>query len=138
VTLHTGLLEEMLADEAEAARLRLGQRVKSIEVNGTDIYVNLLPSNVGEATIRFSGDRYDAEPFQVAVTTPAGEVAPNEGWPAGLSGGPHPILGRCFMCIRGTFEYHCHPSHLADSWAAHRLNLRLPQLLAHILKRAGQ
>jgi hypothetical protein len=138
VTLHPVLLKELLADEAEAARLRLGQRVKSIEVNGTDIYVHLLSTNVGDATIRFAGSGYDAEPFQAAAVTPAGAIAPNEKWPAGLNGGAHPILGRGFICIRGTYEYHCHPQHIADTWASHRLKLRLPQLLAHILRRAGQ
>ena len=138
MTLHPALLEEMLVDEAEAARLRLGARVTSIELNGSDIYVKLRLTNVAEATVRFYGACYDAEPFKVAVVTAAGEIASNDRWPAGLGNGAHPILDRNFICIRGTYEYHCHPGHLADTWASHRLSLRLPHLLAHILRRAGQ
>lgn len=137
MTLHPTLLEEMLADEAEAARLRLGPRVGPIEVDGTDIYVRLRSTNVGEAIIRFAGAGYDAEPFQVAVVTPDGEAAPNDQWPAGLGGGAHPILDRNFICIQGTYEYHCHPQHVTDTWAGHRQALRLPHLLGHILRRAG-
>ncbi len=32
--------------------------------------------------------------------------------------GPHPATGRLFVCMRGTREYHTHPSHLGDPWEA--------------------
>lgn len=31
--------------------------------------------------------------------------------------GPHPSVGRPFICMRGSLEYHTHPSHLNDPWA---------------------
>jgi len=138
VTLHPVLLDEMLTDEVEATRLRLGARFESIDMDGSDVYVRLGATNVGRATLRFAGSAYDAEPFQVAVVTDNGDIAPQERWPAGLFHSVHPILGRGFICIRGTFEYHCHPSHLGDHWSAYRLTLRLPQLLGHVLKKVGK
>lgn len=138
MTLHPSLLGEMLADEAEAARSRFAGRVESIEHEGSDIYVRLGPTNIEHATIRFAGAGYDAEPFQVAVVSDNGDIAPQGQWPRGLFNSVHPILGRGFICIRGTFEYHCHPSHLGDSWSAYRQALRLPQLLGHILKKVGK
>lgn len=30
--------------------------------------------------------------------------------------GPHPTTGRPFVCMRGAFEYHTHPSHVNESW----------------------
>jgi hypothetical protein len=31
---------------------------------------------------------------------------------------PHPSTGRLFICMRGTREYHTHPSHVGDPWEA--------------------
>lgn len=93
---------------------------------------------MGTATIRFDGRNYDAEPFRVGVIADDGAVAPADCWPPRLCGGLHPLLGYPFICIRGTFEYHAHPSHLTDRWDIHRADLRLPQLLAHFLKRCGR
>jgi hypothetical protein len=138
VTLHPALLAEMLNDEAAAARARHGRKVESIEVAGPDILCRVGSSNIGTATLRFAGATYDAEPFQVAVVTDDGAIAPQGMWPAGLFHSVHPILQRGFICIRGTYEYHCHPQHVTDTWASHRQALRLPQLLGHILKRMGQ
>jgi Predicted metal binding domain len=30
--------------------------------------------------------------------------------------GPHPATNRLFVCMRGSREYHTHPSHLTDAW----------------------
>jgi hypothetical protein len=128
----------MLTDEVEAARLRLGARLDSVEKLGSDVLVRLNSTNVGGAMLRFAGKGYDAEPFQVAVVTDDGDIAPQQRWPGGLFHSVHPILDRGFICIRGTYEYHCHPSHLGDPWSAYRLTLRLPQLLRHILKKVGK
>lgn len=125
----------MLADEVDGASIRLAGRFESIELNGTDILVRLGSFSWRRSVIRFAGAGYDAEPYQVAVITGSGDVAPQEQWPKGLFHSVHPILDRGFICIRGTYEYHCHPSHVADSWAAYRNSLRLPQLLSHILKK---
>lgn len=46
--------------------------------------------------------------------------------PPNLSGvfnsGPHPTTGRPFICMKGSLEYHTHPSHLADPWGENLRN----------------
>jgi hypothetical protein len=128
----------MLADEAAGAQARHGSRLDTIELASTDIYCRVALSEDDTVTFRFGGAGYDAEPFQVAVVTEDGDIAPPSGWPPGIGYSVHPILERPFICIRGTYEYHCHPSHLTDSWAAYRQSLRLPQLVGHLLRRVGR
>ncbi|MES2304296.1 MAG: putative metal-binding protein [Gemmatimonadota bacterium] len=37
--------------------------------------------------------------------------------PTGVfNGGAHPATGRPFVCMRGSREYHAHPSHIAELW----------------------
>lgn len=37
--------------------------------------------------------------------------------PGGVfNAGPHPSTGRAFICMRGSLEYHTHPSHINDPW----------------------
>lgn len=132
--LHPAVLIEMLNDEIAAAEDRLGGRAGPVERDGTDITVVL--SDV--LALRLEGARYDAEPFRVAVITAEGEPVPHEMWPQGLSLGVHPVLGRPFACVQGTYEYHSHPSHLADHWATYRHELRLADLLDHLLRKAGR
>lgn len=41
--------------------------------------------------------------------------------PAGVfNNSAHPATGRPFICMKGVREYHTHPSHTNDSWAAIR------------------
>ena len=132
--LHPAVLTELLDDEIAAAKERLGGRAGAIERDGTNITVVL-----GDGlALRLDGARYDAEPFRVAVTTTDGEPVPHHMWPPGLSLGVHPVLNRPFACLQGTYEYHSHPSHLADHWATYRNQLRLADLLDHLLRKAGR
>jgi hypothetical protein len=125
---------EMLDDEIAAAEERLGGRAGGIERKGTDVTVAL----GDELALQLDGARYDAEPFRVTVTTTDGEQVPHEMWPPGMSLGVHPVLDRPFACVQGTYEYHCHPSHLTDHWATYRNELRLADLLDHLLRKAGR
>lgn len=34
--------------------------------------------------------------------------------------GPHPTTGRPFVCMRGSREFHTHPSHLYEAWDNYR------------------
>jgi len=138
VTLHPAVAEELLEAEIDAARLRLGDRITMITREGTDVFCRVDGTNVGSVTIRLEGREFDAEPFRVAVVDERGVVVPHEGWPGSLSLGPHPLLGRPFACIQGTYEYHAHPTHLADRWDTYRNQIRLPQLLDFLLRKAGR
>jgi hypothetical protein len=128
------VLIEMLDDEIAVAKERLDGRTGLIQRDGTDVTVALDDG----LTLRLDGARYDAEPFRVSMTTMAGELVPHQMWPPGLSLGVHPVLNRPFACVQGTYEYHSHPSHLADHWATYRNELRLADLLDHLLRKAGR
>lgn len=138
MTLHPLISAELLDMEIAAARTRLSNRFSTLERVESNVICTLESTAVGTARIRFDGLNYDAEPFKVGVITEDGSIAPPDRWPPGSCGGLHPLLGYPFICMRGTFEYHAHPSHLADRWDIHRADLRLPQLLAHFLKRCGR
>jgi hypothetical protein len=138
VSLHPALLAEMLGDEVMVARSKLGDRITKLEVVGTDVLCHLTETNVGDAIIRLDGRNYDSEPFSVTVIDETGAVTDQSRWPGNLCGGIHPGLGRGFVCIQGTFEYHCHSSHLGDRWDIYRPTLRLPHLLDHLVRRAGR
>ncbi len=138
MTFHPKLLAELLEAEADMARQRLGGRVAHIEVNGPLVYVWLTPREDGGIAIRLDGTRYDAEPFRVAVVDAAGDKLSSKQWPGQLFHAIHPVLRRPFACIRGTYEYHCHPSHAADAWDAYRMRIRLGDVLDHLLRKAGR
>jgi hypothetical protein len=138
VSLHPALLVEMLEEEVVVARQALGNRISELEVVGTDILCKLTDTNGGSTIIRLDGQNYDAEPFSVTVINDDGAVADRPKWPGALFHSIHPALGRGFVCIRGTCEYHCHPSHLNERWDTYRATLRLPQLLGHLLDKAGR
>ena len=138
MTLHPTLLEELLEAEVRVARTRYEHRIRGLDILGTDIICRIDGNLGADALIRLGGRKFDAEPFRVAVVMPDGNIAPQPLWPGSLFHSIHPILGRGFVCIRGTFEYHCHPSHLDDRWDIYRTRLRLPQLLDHLLKKAGR
>lgn len=138
MTLHPALLAEMLKEEVTVAQQDLGNRISRLEVVGTDVLCYLTGTNVGEAIIRLGGATYDAEPFSVTVIDATGQIAEQSKWPGTLFYGVHPGLGRGFVCVRGTFEYHCHPSHLSERWDTYRSSLRLPRLLDHVVRKAGR
>lgn len=130
--LHAELLGELLDGEISVATQRLAGRCE-LSRHGACIHAVLTSGT----TIRLDGERYDAEPFAVAVINDDHAVVPHEQWPPGLSLGVHPIVGRPFACIRGTAEYHLHPSHLDDRWDLHRGHIQLVDLLGHLLTKAG-
>ena len=138
MTLHPVLLAEMLEEEVAVARSELGDRISNLQVNSGEVLCCLADTNVGDAIIRLDGRHYDAEPFRVAVVDPSGDLVERAAWPGSLFHSVHPVLGRGFVCIRATFEYHCHPSHLGERWDTYRYALRLPRLLDHLVRKAGR
>jgi len=50
--------------------------------------------------------------------TPLTALPPN--LTAVFNPGPHPQTSRPFICMRGSREYHIHPSHLTDLWENYR------------------
>jgi hypothetical protein len=132
--LHPAVLSEMLDDEIAAAKLRLGSRASELRREQTNVVLS-----IGDhLRLILDGARYDAEPFRVTVADTDGRPVPHEQWPGSLSLGVHPIVGRPFACVQGTYEYHAHPSHLEDHWARYRNSIRLADLLDHLLRKAGR
>ena len=137
--MHPKLVEELIAEEVERVRADglLRDRVR-LEQRGQRV---LAHARRGDAEVVFSfyGPNYNAEPLQFTVVDGATlEPLPAQSWPPGLAfGGPHPSLNRTWSCLRGTYEYHCHSSHVSDDWDQHRYHYDLPTLLAIILNKAG-
>jgi hypothetical protein len=136
--LHPTLAAEMLDAELEVARARLGDRMSAVTRSGTTIQLLFWSVDGQPVRLELDGARYDAEPFRVAVVDDGGGVVEHGRWPAGLSHSIHPVLGRPFACVQGTFEYHCHPSHLNDRWDIYRSRIRLVDLVDHLLRKSGR
>ena len=138
MTLHPAIVADLLDSEIEVAQQRLGDRISGLTRSGTDVRCVLADTNVGRAVLLLDAAGYDAEPMKLTVLDGAGRVLPGAAWPGALYYTEHPILGRPFACVQGSYEYHCHPSHLADPWDAHRRRIRLAELLDHLVGKAGR
>jgi hypothetical protein len=136
---HPKLVEELIAEEVERVRANdlLRERVR-LEQRDRGVLAHARRAD-GDVLFAFDGPNYNAEPFQFTVLDTAAEQPLEAGaWPPGLAfGGPHPTLNRAWTCLRGTYEYHCHSSHLEDAWDQHRYSLDLPTLLGQILNKSG-
>lgn len=63
-------------------------------------------------------DNWNELPPSIRLETPSGEplrvLLPN---PTGVfHAGPHHVTNLPFVCMRGSREYHTHPSHVTDYW----------------------
>lgn len=137
--MHPKLVEELIAEEVERVRANdlLRDRVQ-LEQRGRRVLAHARRAETA-VTLAFDGPNYNAEPFQFTVVDRQTEQPLETGaWPPGLAfGGPHPTLNRAWTCLRGTYEYHCHSSHVGEAWDQHRYNLDLPTLLNQILQKSG-
>jgi hypothetical protein len=63
---------------------------------------------------------WDDQPPSIELLNPDG--SPFTGpLPGGIfHQGPHPSVGRSFICMRGSLEFHTHPSHSNEAWAQYR------------------
>jgi hypothetical protein len=136
--LHPVVLSELLKLEVDVALERHVGRFGRLEVDGSFVLCWLSTDEPNVSAIRLDGARYDAEPFAVDVVDGHCQPLSANQWPAGLCHGDHPVLQRPFACIQGTYEYHTFPGHTADSWDQHRAKIRLPDLLDHLLRKAGR
>ncbi len=142
MTLHPEVLAELISEEALVARDRLAGRAHTVEAVDGFVYCMFeIPS--GRYRLRLDCRDYDAEPPRLAVVDDDDHPLPGDRWPPGLlySSVPlHPVLDAPWACVRGTFEYHCYPGHTGgdDAWDIHRTDLRIPDLLSHLLQRCGR
>jgi Predicted metal binding domain len=135
--LHPSILEEILDAEMGVAQERCGPRGATLERHRTAVHATWTTADHTVVTVAFDGAAYDAEPFRVDQVDANGQPQAPGQWHKQLLHSVHPVLNRPFICVRGTYEYHCHPSHLDDRWDLHRGSVRLGDLLAHLMIRTG-
>ena len=71
-----------------------------------------------ELRVQMRCDHWNEQPPSVRLLGASGQLLtaiPRD--PAGIfNQGPHPQTRVPFICMRGSREYHTHPSHLTDDW----------------------
>src|SRR5689334_22906599 len=82
------------------------------------INVSYTAPNRTPLRLSFTCDNWNDLPPSIRLESPDGtpltQIAPN---PTGVfHAGPHNVTNLPFVCMRGSREYHTHPSHVADSW----------------------
>lgn len=82
--------------------------------------INLSYTAPGRTPLRlaFTCDNWNELPPSIRLETPDGaplhKLSPN---PTGVfHAGPHHLTNLPFVCMRGSREYHTHPSHVSDAW----------------------
>lgn len=135
MTLHPQVAHDLIEVEAESVRLRLGDRIDTVEVDGTCAYFK--PKLWGGKWLRLDGSDYDHRPLRIAVVDGDRKALPGSEWPGQLHYGMHPVLHTPWACIRGTYEYHVYPGHAAEVWDQFRATLRMWHLVSHILNKAS-
>lgn len=70
--------------------------------------------------LRLDCSDWDEAPPSIFLLRPDGSevlsLMPPKTGTSVFHAGPHPSTGRPFVCMRGSREYHTHPSHTADLW----------------------
>lgn len=143
MTLHPVVLADLLAAEAAVARGRLAGRVLGITAEGRFVYCRFIDGGGQPRRLRLDGGDYDRMPLGLSVVDDAGKPLPGDRWPAGVvygAGATHPVLKRPWACLRGTYEYHTYPGHTGggDAWELSRADLRVADVLSHVLLRCGR
>lgn len=136
MSLHPVVLADLLDTEVRQARDRLGQRVHDLRREGDNLLMTLVRPD-GTWTLRLGGERYDAEPFDVALVNDDGAVLPLERWIPGFAHSVHSSLGVPWVCVDGTRAYYCWEGHHAERWDSIRYAKRADSLLEHLLTKAG-
>ena len=136
--LHPMLLAELLDDEVAVAAERLGTRAEALGHDGRYVHCRVTGADGALLWLRMDAAGYDADPVGVDVCDDAGTTMALERWPTGLAYSVHPVHGRPWVCTRGAAEYHTYPSHHVERWDVYRSTLRLPELLDHLLRKAGR
>ncbi len=135
MTLHPAVARDVIEREAETVRLRFGDLLNAVVVDGS--YVYLEPRSWDGRWLRLDGAEYDQQPFRIAVVDGDMQPLPGPQWPGHLHYGQHPLLKVPWACIRGTYEYHSYPGHAAEVWDQFRPTLRMRHLVSHILRKAA-
>ncbi|MFI5062968.1 MAG: hypothetical protein ACHP9Z_03200 [Streptosporangiales bacterium] len=140
MTLHPAVVADLLEAESAVARERLGDRLSGLSVDSGRV-VAVFNAHGRAWRLCLDGTHYDALPLALSVIDENGDPEPRENWPPGLAYEQvpgHPVLHRPWACLRGTLEYHMYPGHSADAWEFSRGDLRIADVLDHLLQKCGQ
>jgi hypothetical protein len=136
--MHPSLCSSLLQEQVELAnrspvRSRLTEDVRREGIRALAVAVH----NDRPIVLEFDGPNYDAEPLRLRLLDPVtGTELGAADWPQGLGPGEHPVLHRTFTCTGGLYEFHTHPSHIAETWDGFRARYRFPHLLKVLLDKA--
>lgn len=134
--MHSLVAQEIFADETH------GLTPELFKLRGWHLYAIAFPvldvgfrvANEVRIRIRMLCGQYNDEPPSIELLNPAGaylaSVTPDPGGVFNVSA--HPATGRPFICMRGSREYHIHPSHVADRWDAIRDQYTLGHVLTQV------
>lgn len=139
MTLHPDVLLDLLETEADVARGRLGSRLSTLTAHGNRV-VAIFSAHGRDWRLCLDATHYDMLPPSLSIIDEEGHPQPRENWPPGLAYQQvpdHPVLHRPWTCLRGTLEYHMYPGHSADPWEFSRGDLRIADILDHILQKCG-
>jgi len=128
--------QEIFADEIQALTPEL------FSLRGWHLFAKAFPViDIGfkaadqvRMRIRMVCGQYNDEPPSIELLSPEGEFLQSvQQDPAGIfNSSVHPSTGRPFICMRGSREYHTHPSHTTDRWEVIRENYTLGYVLTQI------
>jgi hypothetical protein len=133
--LHPRIVGEMLDSEIRVARSRLAGRFTKLRRSGTTVICEF--GTERKYRLVLNGREYDSEALRLAFVNEKGLPLPGSEWPPGLCHGDHPVLGVPWACVNGTYEYTRFPGHHEQSWDSVRYEIRLPDLLDHLLRKCG-
>ena len=132
--LHPAVRRELLDAELVLVRERFEKRGVVGWHDDTTVFIEA-PGFGDDRLLALDALNYDAEPVGIGFVTAEGDQLACAEWPPGLCQGEHPVLARPFICIRGTSDYHYHPSHVEDTWDRYRPHLRIPEVVGHLLSK---
>lgn len=126
--------EAILEADLLVAQEQLAHRGVRLERKGHIVELGF-PALVPGTVIVLDGRNYDAAPLSLSVADADRRPVDASRWPPGLCHSIHPVTGRPFACLQGLAEYFSHPSHGGDSWDRYRNQIRLVDLVEHILRK---
>jgi Predicted metal binding domain len=117
---HPAAARQQFEQEVAAVPPRLFESRGWTLHNATYPLVDISFTAPGRKTLRLHlmCDDWNDRPPSVALCEPDGRAlarVPTDPRSV-INAGPHPATGRPFICVRGSREYHTHPSHCNDLW----------------------
>jgi hypothetical protein len=110
------LFEEDVATLTSALATRRGWQFHSLDYPVIDC--SLSATNRTPLRLKFDCNNWNDSPPAITLHTQDGAlVTARQNNPTGIfHPDVHPVTHQFFICMKGTREYHTHPSHVADAW----------------------